>query len=84
TDGHHLKHWSDDGRTTLDNLVSLCRFHQGRHHDGALQNPRRRPWRIHLHGSERDTTRTCRHAASSHAGGAGGTEPVGTRLIVCR
>jgi hypothetical protein len=37
TDGHHLKHWSDDGKTTLDNLVSLCRFHHGRHHDGAFQ-----------------------------------------------
>jgi len=37
TDGHHLKHWSDFGKTKLDNLVSLCRFHHMRHHDGAFR-----------------------------------------------
>jgi hypothetical protein len=37
TDGHHIKHWSDRGKTKLDNLVSLCRFHHMRHHDGAFQ-----------------------------------------------
>ena len=24
-DGHHIKHWSDGGETSLDNLVLLCR-----------------------------------------------------------
>lgn len=36
-DGHHIKHWSDGGKTNLDNLVSLCRFHHARHHDGMFQ-----------------------------------------------
>ena len=37
TDGHHIKHWSDGGKTNMDNLVSLCRFHHGRLHDGMFQ-----------------------------------------------
>jgi hypothetical protein len=37
TDGHHVKHWADGGETNLDNLVSLCRFHHGRHHEGRFQ-----------------------------------------------
>ena len=36
TDGHHVKHWADGGATNLDNLVSLCRFHHGRHHEGKF------------------------------------------------
>jgi hypothetical protein len=35
TEGHHLVHWADGGKTTLDNLVLLCRFHHRRvHEDG--------------------------------------------------
>ena len=26
-DGHHVRHWSQGGETSLDNLVSLCRRH---------------------------------------------------------
>jgi hypothetical protein len=37
TEGHHVKHWANGGSTTLDNLVSLCRFHHRRHHDGAFE-----------------------------------------------
>jgi hypothetical protein len=27
TDGHHIKHWSRGGETTLENTISLCRSH---------------------------------------------------------
>jgi hypothetical protein len=37
TDGHHIRHWHDGGATDLDNLVSLCRFHHRRHHEGRFQ-----------------------------------------------
>jgi HNH endonuclease len=37
TDGHHLQHWIDGGRTDLANLVSLCRFHHRRHHEGQFR-----------------------------------------------
>lgn len=37
TDGHHVRHWHDGGSTDLDNLVSLCRFHHRRHHEGRFQ-----------------------------------------------
>jgi hypothetical protein len=36
THGHHIRHWADQGRTDLDNLVSLCGFHHRRIHDGAF------------------------------------------------
>jgi len=36
TDGHHVRHWCDGGKTDLDNLVSLCRFHHRRHHEGRF------------------------------------------------
>ena len=26
-EGHHIKHWVNDGETALDNLVTLCDFH---------------------------------------------------------
>ena len=26
-DAHHVQHWADGGRTSLDNLVLLCRTH---------------------------------------------------------
>jgi hypothetical protein len=26
-DLHHIQYWSNGGRTTLDNLVSLCKYH---------------------------------------------------------
>jgi len=37
TQAHHVEFWMDDGRTDLDNLVSLCGFHHRRLHEGAYR-----------------------------------------------
>jgi len=29
TDAHHIKHWADGGETSMENLVTLCRYHHG-------------------------------------------------------
>jgi hypothetical protein len=35
-DGHHIKHWSKGGDTSLDNLVLLCRHHHRLVHEGGF------------------------------------------------
>ena len=35
-DGHHIKHWSDGGETSLDNLIILCRHHHHLVHEGGF------------------------------------------------
>jgi HNH endonuclease len=32
-DLHHIRYWSNGGRTKLDNLVSLCKYHHMLVHD---------------------------------------------------
>jgi hypothetical protein len=36
-EAHHLKHWADGGRTSLDNLVVLCRHHHRAVHEEGFQ-----------------------------------------------
>jgi hypothetical protein len=35
-DAHHIVHWAEGGETSLDNLVTLCRFHHARLHQGCF------------------------------------------------
>jgi len=35
TDSHHIQHWADGGETSLDNLVTLCRYHHRQLHTGS-------------------------------------------------
>jgi hypothetical protein len=36
-DAHHVEHWADGGRASLDNTVLLCRFHHRLVHEEAFQ-----------------------------------------------
>lgn len=40
-EGHHIRHWSRGGRTDLDNLVLLCRYHHRLFHDDGWTLRRR-------------------------------------------
>jgi hypothetical protein len=36
-DAHHIQHWVDGGGTSLDNLVTLCRYHHRQLHKGSYR-----------------------------------------------
>ena len=36
TDAHHVTHWADGGETSLNNLVTLCRYHHRALHRGEF------------------------------------------------
>jgi hypothetical protein len=36
TDAHHIHHWARGGETKMSNLVTLCRFHHRKVHEGAV------------------------------------------------
>lgn len=35
-DAHHIKHWAHGGKTKASNLVTLCRFHHRKVHEGGI------------------------------------------------
>jgi hypothetical protein len=35
-DAHHIQHWADGGETSLDNLVTFCRYHHRQLHQGSF------------------------------------------------
>lgn len=37
TEAHHVVHWAEGGRTSLENLVLLCRTHHRKVHDGGWE-----------------------------------------------
>jgi len=37
TEAHHIIHWADGGKTNLDNLVTICKFHHRLLHDGQYR-----------------------------------------------
>jgi hypothetical protein len=43
-DRHHIEHWSNDGETKLDNLLTLCTAHHRLVHEGG--------WTMELEGDE--------------------------------
>ena len=36
TDAHHIHHWAHGGETKMSNLVTLCRFHHRKVHEGEV------------------------------------------------
>ncbi|TXS95562.1 DUF222 domain-containing protein [Parahaliea maris] len=36
-DAHHIQHWADGGETSLNNLVTLCRYHHRLLHQGGFR-----------------------------------------------
>ncbi len=36
TDAHHIHHWARGGETKMSNLVTLCRFHHRKVHEGEV------------------------------------------------
>lgn len=35
-DAHHVKHWADGGETSQCNIISMCKFHHMRLHEGGF------------------------------------------------
>ena len=36
-DAHHIEHWAEGGKTNLDNLLLLCRYHHRVVHEGGIR-----------------------------------------------
>jgi len=46
-DAHHIEHWADGGKTSIDNLVLLCRRHHRLVHEGGFGLEKIAGGRIH-------------------------------------
>jgi hypothetical protein len=51
-EAHHIRHWADGGETSLDNLLSLCRFHHTQLHRGLFHVRVEAPSHAHAGDSE--------------------------------
>ncbi len=60
-DAHHIHHWADGGETKPSNLVSLCRFHHRKVHEGQVRVVRCESSVVSKEGSQH-------RAASAHNG----------------
>ena len=82
TDAHHIRHWADGGETSLENLVTLCRYHHRSLHreeyriergkDGTLVflDSRGSPMPSAIHpqfASERSAVERVKHLQADHA-----------------
>ena len=47
-DAHHIEHWADGGKTSIDNLVLLCRRHHRFVHEGGFDLEKVADGRIHF------------------------------------
>ena len=82
TDAHHIRHWADGGETSLENLVTLCRYHHRSLHRGEYRIERgkdgtlifldgtgsRMPSTVHPQfPSERSATESVQRLRAEHA-----------------
>lgn len=51
-DGHHIRHWSDGGETSLGNLVQLCRHHHRLVHEGGFSCSKNREGKIEIRNTD--------------------------------
>jgi hypothetical protein len=51
-DAHHIRHWAQGGKTTLDNLVLLCRHHHRLVHEGGFSVAHDRLGRLLWHSPD--------------------------------
>ena len=51
-DGHHIKHWSEGGETSLRNLVQLCRHHHRLVHEGGFRCSKNEEGRVEFRNKD--------------------------------
>ena len=61
TDAHHIRHWADGGETSLDNLVTLCRYHHRSLHGGEFHIERGAGGELRFIGNDGQSIAAARH-----------------------